>query len=283
MREMSRYTTLGEFGNVTVENKSIPINEENIRVELTLSTTFITGGDDPTMFIGHTMGPVVIPIEIKGIPIFASLSPNSFVTVVTQSVVQMFNLKTKPIHSEFITANGGPITVAAVVDELYFKLGRVDICLNNAVVLPVENNCIRSVQLGVDFFDSAVWTRCSTRLNEGDTFDVTDGGGMRDLLMPNQPDELRYYSRDGKICQLPFIHVKELGDFCNLPIVSLPGDMSTQFAECQWCCRYFPCEGMVKCLKEESTDSTSTQYRYYCDEECKAQGRAVHAGLGNEK
>ena len=88
------------------------------------------------------MGPVVLPIGMKGVPILASISPNSFVTVVTQNIVQMFNLKTKPIHSDFIVADGSPIIVAAVVDELNFNLGSVEICLNNAIVLLVKNNCI---------------------------------------------------------------------------------------------------------------------------------------------
>ena len=122
----------------------------------------------------------------------------------------------------------------------------IEICLNNAVVL-VNEYGHRTVQLGMDFFESAARARCSTMISECGTFVVTDGGHTSDVFMEDQADEIRYYSGDVKICQLLFIHVKNLTSEEATPIVSIPVDSSTQFGEWQWCCRYFPCDGMFKC------------------------------------
>eukprot|EP00984_Skeletonema_dohrnii_P004130 scaffold1436_cov75-Skeletonema_dohrnii-CCMP3373.AAC.1 len=105
---------------------------------------------------------------------------------------------------------------------------------------------------------------------------VCDGGHTADMFMKDQPDELRYYSRDGKICQVPFIYVNDLGCEKSMPVVSLPGDFSTKCGECQWCCRYFPRDGMLKLKNDDDENNDSARsFRYYCDEECKAKGMAI--------
>ncbi len=257
--------------SIFINNRNIPLNEENMKIELSASATMVLGTDNATVLQAPKWGPVVVPIQVKNVPILASLSPNSIFTVVPQAVVRSFGLKTKPIaSSQFIDILGKHVGVKEVVDEFRFFLKDVEICLNNAIVLSKEPPCLRSVQLGMDFFETASWTRCSV-LMEGDMYIVSDGGHTMNMIMKDQPDELRYYSRDGKICQVPFIHVSDLNGTEQVlpPIVSLPGDFSAQCAECRWCCRYFPCDGMLK-----YSDSTG-QSCYYCDEDCKAKGLSI--------
>ena len=133
----------------------------------------------------------------------------------------------------------------------------------------------------MDFFEREFWVRCSTMFTEGGTFIITDGGHTSDMFMEGQADKIRYYAQDSKICQLPFIHIRNLASVEAIPIVSLPDDMSTQFGECQWCCRYFPCDGMLKCTNDDIANSTARSFCYYCNEECKTRGMSVHAGTGD--
>ena len=258
----SRSPRSGEF---IVNNRHIPIHQENMKVELSASATMVLG-TNATLLCAPKWGPVVVPIVVKNVPILASLSQNSTFTVLPKAVVRSFGLKTKPIaSSEFIDLSGKHVGVSEVVDEFIFFLKDVEICLNNAIVLSEEPLCLRGVQLGLDFFETALWTRCSVRL-EGNMNIVSDGGYNMNTFSKNQPSELRYYSRDGKICQVPFIHVSDYGRTKSLPpIVGLPADVSTQCAECRWCCRYFPCDGLLK----HSSDI------YYCDEDCKAKGLVI--------
>ena len=154
--------------NFIMDNEVIPIDmDENMQVELSATATTIIGKENATMIFAPMNGPVVVPIQVKGVPILASLSPNSFVTVVPRSIVDNFGLKTKPTtSSEFVTVLGDHVSISAVVDEFKFYLGDVEICLNNAVVAQKETNTVGSVQLGMDFFESAVWIRCSTRFSK---------------------------------------------------------------------------------------------------------------------
>ena len=253
---------------------TIPVNMNEIKVELSATTGMVGGGESPQVISPPETGPVVIPINVKGVPILASLSPYSFVTAVALSVVKTFGLKTKPItSSQFIDVFGNPHSITAVVDEFTFYIGNVEVCLNNAIVLGNETGFVRGVQLGMDFFESAVWTRCSTKFGGGSTFVVTDGGYTNNLFYEDQPDELRYYSRGGKICQLPFIHITHLARVHCIPIITLSGDLTkTDFGECQWCCRYFPCDGMLPC-------EHGSKKHYYCDEECKSKGLSVRARI----
>lgn len=245
-----------------------PINQEKMKVELSANYDMVIGTD---MFCAPKLGPVVVPIVVKNVPILASLSQNSTFTVVSKAVVRSFGLKTKPIaSSEFIDLSGNHVGVSEVVDEFNFFLKDVEICLNNAIVLSEEPQCLKGVQLGLDFFETALWTRCSVRLGtlEGDINIVSDGGYTMSVFSKNQPSEIRYYSRDGKICQVPFIHVSDYSMTKSLPpVVSLevPIDVSAQCKECRWCCRYFPRDGLLKCGKDI----------YYCDEDCKAKGMVI--------
>lgn len=260
-------------GPFTDGDETVDIREENMKVELSASVTMAVGSENTTLIQAPRWGPVVVPIQVKGVPILASLSLLSIFTVVPRSVVKTFGLKTKRVSSsQFVSISPGKVRVAEVVEEFRFYLKDVEICLNNAVVLKNEGEGLRSVQLGMDFFESALWTRCSVMLGENYGV-VTDGGYNKNNLSSNQPEELRYYSRDGKICQVPFIHVRELSQTKSIPIISLPGDHSAKCGECQWCCRYFPCDGMLK-YDDESSQS-SQDFRYYCDEECKAKGMLV--------
>jgi len=169
--------------------------------------------------------------------------------------------------------HGRHISVSAVVDELKFHLGGIEICLNNAVVVRNEvEGMMDGIRLGMDFFASAAWVRCSTRLQDS-TFVITSGG-TDNLFLPDQADELRYYSRDGKTCQLPFVHIANLAASEMLFLVSIDEDISkTGFEECQWCCRCFPSDGMTTCERGGKS-------HYYCDEECKSQGDEICALLG---
>ena len=269
MRESSRSGSAVKIGD-----EIYPVNGDGVQVEL--SSTFTLQDQSGRLLHPPHWGPVVIPIQVKGIPILASLSPSSIFTVVPKAVVNSFGLKIKPItSSQFKDVMDKRIKVAAVVDEIRFFLQDVEICLNNAVVLKNETG-IMNIQLGKDFFETAMWTRCSVRLSD-DAYVVSDGGYTTNMFMKDQPDELRYYSRSGKICQVPFIHIKNYSDDVSAPpkIIKLP-NFSARCGECQWCCRYFPCDGMLK--YNDGNDGNSTrEFRYYCDEECKAKGMATRS------
>lgn len=276
LKKMRTSSTSKPGLTVTIGGKcrSVGTSEEDMKVELSTSATLVSGTENVTVLYGSQCGPVFVPIQVKGVPILASLSHNSIFTVVPKDVIRSFGLKTKPItSSQFVDVMGNNIGIAEVVDEFRFFLKDIEICLNNAVVLKNEHSFARSVQLGMDFFETSLWNRCSVRLQD-EMYVVTDGGYTSHMFMKDQPNELRYYSRDGKICQVPFIHVIDLGSEKLLPIVSLPGDFSAECGECQWCCRNFPCDGM---LKREDNNGGVFRFRYYCDEDCKAKGMAIRA------
>ena len=135
----------------------IPIDLDTIRIELSSTFTLVGGRDNQTKIFPPQNGPVVIPIVIKGVPVLSYLSPNSFVTVVPISVVKTFGLSTKPMASNrFTSYDGRQVSVSAVVEELKFLLGDIEICLNNAVVVENEvEGLMDGVRLGMDFFESA--------------------------------------------------------------------------------------------------------------------------------
>ena len=96
------------------------------------------------------------------------------------------------------------------------------------------------------------------------------------MFMKDQPSELRYYSRGGKICQVPFIHIRNYSGVVKAPkIIRLP-NFSDKCGECQWCCRYFPCDGMLK-YDDNDNDSSTREFRFYCDEECRTKGLATRS------
>lgn len=247
--------------------------EVDMKLELTAPAGMVMGRDNPTFIGAPRNGPVVIPIAVKGVPVLASLSHHSCVTVIPKCIVDALKLKTKTItSSQFVTVTGSSaVTVSAVVDEFKFMLdGRIEICLNNACVVHQQHECcFMSIQLGMDFFETALWTRSSVPFSEDGTSVVCDGNYTKNLLLRNQSSEFRYYSRDGKSARIPFVSITNMGSTNTFSIVGLPGNLSTQFAECQWCCRMFPCDGMVEC-KERKTFN-----RFYCDEDCKSHGISV--------
>ena len=264
---------MGENEYIASDGRTIPIDGKK-RMGVELSATCTIDGDQMLLVHPQT-GPVVVPIEIKGVSILAYLSLNSFVTVVPISVVKTFGLRTKPMASDkFISPIGRTISVSAVVDELKFHLGSIEVCLNNAVVVKNEvEGMMDGILLGRDFFASAAWVRCSTRLQDK-TFVITDGGYTDNLFLPDQADELRYYSRDGKTCRLPFVHIANLATSEMFFLLTIDDDMlKTVFGECEWCCRCFPSDGMLKCERGGKS-------HFYCDEECKSQGDEIRALLG---
>lgn len=272
LRSMKESTSAGS--TVKIGDETYPVNEDGVQVELSASVCCRIKRKN-LIFHPPQWGPVVVPIQVKGVPILASLSPHSMCTVVPKTVATTFGLKTKPISSsQFIDVFDKKIYVAEVVDEIRFFLQDVEICLNNAIVLNNESG-IMNIQLGKDFFETAMWTRCSVRLAD-DVYVVSDGGYTTNMLMKDQPSELRYYSRGGKICQVPFIHIKNYSGRVKAPtIIRLP-NFSDKCGECQWCCRYFPCDGMLK-YDDNDNDSSTREFRYYCDEECKAKGLATRS------
>lgn len=272
LRSMKESTYAGS--EVKIGDETYPVNEDGVQVELSASVRYHIR-KEKLILHPPQWGPVVIPIQVKGVPVLASLSPHSIFTVVPKAVVTTFGLKTKPItSSRFIDALDKKIYVAEVVDEIKFFLQDVEICLNNAIVLNNESG-IMNIQLGKDFFETAMWTRWSVRLAD-DVYVVSDGGYTTNMIMNDQSDELRYYSRGGKICQVPLIHIRNYSGVVEAPkIIRLP-NFSNKCGECQWCCRYFPCDGMLK-YDDNDGDSSSREFRYYCDEECKAKGLATRS------
>ena len=249
------------------------VNAQQKELKFELTATHSMAANEKFVILAPGIGPVFVPIQVKHVPLLAGLSPLSFFTVVPMSIVYSFRLKTKPIRSSrFINCFGNVVQVTAVIDDFKFCLGDIEICLNNAVVL--SDNRIENIQLGMDFLESAAWVRCSTVVEAKEVkeakalstqYVVTDGGFSKDLFLSEQPDEIRYYSRDGRIAVLPFIHIKNLTMDASLPLVSLPDDiLTTSFPECQWCCRCFPSDSLLH-----------HNGRYYCDEECLTNGLKI--------
>jgi hypothetical protein len=249
-------------------------NKQNMKLRTSgmkfeLSATHSMVGADGHCIFAPACGPAFVPIHVKRIPLLAAISSHSFFTVIPSPIVTTFQLKTKPISSSrFITYHGETVETIAVVDEFKFTLGSVEICLNNALV--PKHSSIGNIQLGMDFLESAAWARLSTPLafeasDLGAINVVTDGGYTGDLFLAKQPDELRYYSRDGKIAAVPFVHIQNLSGSAHLPVVTLPQEIVfTAFPECQWCCRCFPSDGML-----------CHNGRFYCDDECLDNGLKV--------
>ncbi|KAL7541954.1 hypothetical protein ACHAXR_011382, partial [Thalassiosira sp. AJA248-18] len=286
LKELNNYVSSVEYKMGTQDFRmkdgtTIAVNVgSDMKLELSATASVVSDGDNPVFVCPPDKGPVVVTIEVKSVPVLAWLSPYSLVTVVPISVVNSFGFKTKPLSSsQFTGFDRSQISVVAVVEEFKFRLGSIEVCLTNAVVLSEESDLTKGIRLGMDFFESAAWTRCSTRF-AGDIFVVSDAGYTKNLFLPEQKDELRYYSRDGKICQLPFIHVENMADSHYIPVVTLDYGLSkTSFDECQWCCRCFPSDGMLKC------EDKGTQHynRHYCDEECKSQGESIRARISGLK
>ncbi|EJK68803.1 hypothetical protein THAOC_09987 [Thalassiosira oceanica] len=201
--------------NISMSSVDAPrrVNMDRAIIELSSSVSLV--GNSNIMIIPPRHGPVVISIKVKGVPILATLSMSAY-TIVPKVIADNFRLKTKLIKtSQLITHQGNTVKVAAVVDEFDFMLDdSVNVCLNNAII--TENqDALFSIQLGADFFASAAWTRCCTPIfDEGSSkalsHVIVDGGFSDNVFLPEGGDEMRYYSRDGKISQIPFIHVMDL-------------------------------------------------------------------------
>ena len=184
----------GKMGcsDINVDNQVISVDmDDKMMMEISATGgTSVHGLENPTIICAPLNGPVVLPFKVKGVSILASLSTNSFVTVVPSSIGDTFRLKTNPMaSSQFLSILGCNVSVCAVVDEFTFFLGSIEICLNNTIVLTHESDLQISVQLVIDFLESAAWMRCSTRFADK-TFVITDGGYTKTMFMEDQPDEI---------------------------------------------------------------------------------------------
>lgn len=168
-----------------------------LMAELTLSHTMIS--QDNYLWVAPAQGSVLIPIIVKGVPIFALLSTTSPYTMVSPRLVQQFGFKTNSnLQStqsnaplKFVRAedddqkNGGPVNnnpnlapapptpkvITApqmhwvALQDFAFELGKsgIEVRLPSAVQVsePHTQDWPVGVVLGLDFIESASWVQVS--------------------------------------------------------------------------------------------------------------------------
>ena len=250
-------------------------------LELSSTRSFVVDG---RQYIAPKVGPAVIPIVVKGVPVLAWLSPTSPLTVISKDFVENFGLQKKELSSkEFIQYDGSELDRFWAVKEFAIDIGGIEIRLNNSICYQFaeDNERARGVQLGMDFIDTAAWAQVSIEIDgsfmsgEEDydedeaVYAIADGCGPIVVTTDPQPEEIRFYSRTGQIFRSRLIQVLNLSDSDFIPIVSLPN--SVQFTECEWGSRCFPA-GMKACAECEALGRST----YYCDEACRLQAAAIH-------
>lgn len=211
-------------------------------------------------------GPVAFPIIVKGIPVTAFMSTTSYFTLVSPEFVELFRLDKVGLKSDKLTNLFGDNLEAgtiSLIDEFRFHIGDIEVCLRNALEAPLPS-CM-GVQLGMDFLQSCAWGIIDVRLDgniehleRNGSCITTDGYGRTLFISPNRKEELRYYTHDGRIYRTPLLHLQpfKAGGMSNWISVSL----TSAFAECSWCCRYFLPAEMVQCPQRKDV--------YYCTESC---------------
>jgi hypothetical protein len=228
-------------------------------------------------------GPAMIEIKIKGIPVIARISNNSFYTCVSASVVKIFKLKRLEnlSSSKFRDGLTGRRLRATCLEDFTFSLGEVVVSLYNAVeVDPGMQGA--GVQLGVDFFLSAAWCVVDVTFGTSITKDHDQDGkkddcdslfrtdGVRSCVISGcKLESLRYYAHDGKTAHVTVLHYNPLNHM-NVGVVTLK--RGTEFEECNWCLRTFPGGYMAQC----GVCKGMGENIFYCDERCQRAAWKIH-------
>ena len=269
---------------------------EYCKLELSATKTAILASEmnsQGMQYLAPRDGPVVIPIVVQSIPVLAWLSPSSPLTCVSKNFCKTFCLELSTLVSnDFCAFNGQSVGMVALVKEFGFKLGDVDVCLNNAICLLEEANppIIHGVQLGMDFFDTALWTQCCTvvdvlsangtiasgearQVDASSVVAIADGSMNTCLIDGNEcicTDGFRYYARNGKSFETDFIHIPNLAESESIPIISLR--CTKQFQMCHWCGRVFPSTELLACIPcAEAGEAV-----YFCDSDCQTKASMIH-------
>jgi len=347
-----------------------------LMAELTLSNTMIS--EDNYLWVAPSLGSVMIPITVKGVPIFALVSTTSPYTVLSPRFVETFGFQvnhnlqrtlSKPLtfiraedddqkqkadeidriinHNEeeedrqapkpkVITA---PSVIVNAVEGFSFALGKsgIHVSLPSAVQTyePQTKSWPVGVILGLDFFQSAAWAQVSVEVDLevclGRTVALLTGNNLKeshtpsagldfDLVEPRRADhveeDLRYYSRDGKVFWTPLWHLQlstldscaSLGQYfpelLPYPNQGAEGDgegqnfITNKSTKCSWCCREFPSlppdmtisivdwilsrtsnSGMVHCrmCEDEKVENEGNHSTYYCDSRCQRRAQFMHS------
>jgi len=254
------------------------------KAELELSTTTNILAGDGKQYMAPKDGPVAFPITVKNITVLARVSTTSPLTVISNKFVEMFGLKkTNLISKEFVVFNGQQLNEGVtVIKDFAFRVGDIEVCLNNTVSYDYpDDSTVHGVQLGVDFLQSAAWTQYCVRVDmkvseldgsgmQDNVFAIADGGSEVHVVVGEcRREELRYYARNGRTFQTPFIHIRNFADTGSIPVFTLME--SVRFTECEWCCRFFP-TGMLPCVD----CGQSGRSVHYCDEECRENASKIH-------
>ena len=103
--------------------------------------------------LAPTLGRVVIPLTLKGIPILAYVSSKSPFTVASTAFVDNFGLRRKYLKSEkFVSIEGGRIDHDITgLDEFELKLDDMSLKINTAIESSRDHDFL-GLQLGWDFF-----------------------------------------------------------------------------------------------------------------------------------
>ena len=245
-------------------------------IELSATNSIMT---NTLMLAAPRHGPAMIEIQIKGVPVVARLSNNSFYTCISSSVVNTLRLKRlKKLSSkkfrDGLTGTKLNNKTITCLEEFTFSLDGIEITIRNAV--EVDPDLLGAgVQLGQDFFLSAAWclvdVECGAATdssgNEQPFYTRTDA--MASWFVTDcKSESLRYYGHDGMTAHVPLLHYNP-HKHAQISIVTLKPD--TTFNECNWCLRTFP-KGMAHCTR----CFDSGENVYYCDERCQKAAWKVH-------
>ena len=113
--------------------------------------SFVVSGSDEVT-IAPALGPVCIPIQVEGKPVYAFLSTVSALTIISKDFADHIGLryiKLRTSNNPFFWRHGGNAECSLVPKLVVTLPGGLDVTLRTAVVVP---NCRRGVQLGHDFF-----------------------------------------------------------------------------------------------------------------------------------
>ena len=209
-------------------------------------------------------GPIVIPIQIKSVPVLAFVSTTAYCTLVSPALIQLVSLKRKGLKStgfESIVGGADIDGEFTALESFYFKVGDVSVRLDHAVEATLPD-CM-GIQLGVDFLQSGAWCLVDVKLEsetlvKGDSFVTVDGFGHT-MNSAIKKEELRYYGRDGTSFRTPLLHLQPFKD--GIVTRTLHVRQGNDFQECSWCCRTFP-GNMVQ---------VAASLSLYCDDSCRSQ------------
>lgn len=260
--------------------RRVPSKEEGLYIELSMFQAEGRHNNGKKQWITPKNGQTWVPIKLKDVHIFASLSTSSTVTLVSPNFVNSFALQKSRLSSDKLPSGifaNRTKCMFTVVDEFEIMVGDVSVKLNNAVMCDPSPGYL-GIQLGQDFFKCAAFSQlnvvCASEVSTHDgmppkkEFMATTEGGYRvgHTLDSNAVEELRYYGKCGNWARVPIYHLPFLSDYPPCGLVLKPQEAW----ECHWCGRYFP--GMMRCPPCAKIGKQVN----YCDERCQKKAWKIH-------